>query len=389
MGVLIEALRADVAAGSPSSASLLREHDTEIAALTARAERAEAELEAQHARVTVFGRERDRLAAELEAIRDAGGGPNYALERKRCAEMAAILAPHRPAWQLPQGPWTWRDVRVSVAALVNSMRSIREHAAGLQRGSVREAIGVLSEDELTLDAARRLRADRDRLAADLAAIRGAGGVLTLDECAGVMSARKGRDVQTGSPAALDAQAGARAQHARDVARVRAVVEHKKRADIEDDDAHPGLWMETAGAAACLAAITSDAAPVAEARACGECVQYQAAVAVFARALESDAAVVSADQWLRDHRDTVLSVSTIRYILRAAAAAVLGSEVVAHRPDPEPAAVDWREPPKPAPAPLPPCPVDAATLAEWRGWTGDVRTTLAWLVDAELARRGGR
>ena len=39
-----------------------------------------------------------------------------------------------------------------------------EHAAGLQRGSVREAIGVISADEPTLDAAKRLRAECDRLA---------------------------------------------------------------------------------------------------------------------------------------------------------------------------------------------------------------------------------
>lgn len=64
----------------------------------------------------------------------------------------------------------------------------------------------------------QLTADRDRLAAELEAVRGSGGVLTREECAAMVVAEQRTRVH---PSVTDATAGARAQRARDVAAVRA------------------------------------------------------------------------------------------------------------------------------------------------------------------------
>lgn len=105
--------------------------------------------------------------------------------------------------------------------------------------------------------------DRDRLAAELEAVRGSGGVLAREECGNVA-----RPIISAPDLPLEwVQAGARAQRARDVARVRAEVA-KARAEQDDFQQGPhacipgslGALLERnamlRGAEACLAALTA-------------------------------------------------------------------------------------------------------------------------------------
>jgi hypothetical protein len=139
---------------------------------------------------------------------------------------------------------------------------------------VARADGLAADLGHAVARAEKVTADRDRLAAELAAVRGSGGVLTREECAAML--RRAYHASEVDGAYVDAAVrGARAQRARDVAVVRAVVERLKRerdavaleraqwtpserplsgVDADLDCADAALDAATD----CLAALTSDA-----------------------------------------------------------------------------------------------------------------------------------
>jgi hypothetical protein len=151
------------------------------------------------------------------------------------------------------------------------VESLKEASAA---GYLAEARLVLADRAALVERAEKVTADRDRLAAELAAVRGSGGVLTREECAAML--RRAYHASEVDGAYVDAAVrGARAQRARDVAVVRAVVERLKRerdavaleraqwtpserplsgVDADLDCADAALDAATD----CLAALTSDA-----------------------------------------------------------------------------------------------------------------------------------
>lgn len=130
----------------------------------------------------------------------------------------------------------WREQLRVTESRCYEARSERDHAQSVaaRRG----------------EALDRAVAERDSLAAELAAIRGSGGVLSREECAAVMRATPVNASYTDLT-----QAGARAQHKRDVARVREALDQ-----IADNLEGATLVNLAVAGDRILAALTSGTAP---------------------------------------------------------------------------------------------------------------------------------
>jgi len=143
------------------------------------------------------------------------------------------------------------------------IEALRENVAC--RWATRQEAALLAEHDAEMGACaetiRELTADRDRLAAELAAIRGAGGVLSREECAAVLSPLYPRsNITTSDQESRDGEACARAQQARAVARVRNALVF----DGYDPDGDAFERGRESALNCILAALTSDAEPVAAA-----------------------------------------------------------------------------------------------------------------------------
>lgn len=176
MGRIIEHVRSHqrpdhlgVVIGGSTVDAMLTEHDAEVAALVERAERAEA------ARQRDAGLAAEHLAEARLVLADRAA----LVERAEKAE-AALTRLHDDLATLTgrRHVWDYGDVPASITLCLAGVSEFvdRAETAENERGEARA-----QRDRVTALLCEA-KADRDRLAAELEAVRGSGGVLTREEC---------------------------------------------------------------------------------------------------------------------------------------------------------------------------------------------------------------